>query len=133
MKIRIALLTVLAAASLACGGLALAGGPGAPSPVLGGTIQVTRGDDAGTVNAHVGDELEISLGTDYDWRLDAPDGTVIAAPVQNKMLIRGTQAIWLASSVGTATITAWGTIPCPSGDACAMIAVPFSATVVVSR
>ena len=83
----------------------------------------------GTVTAHVGDHLQIALGERFNWTLDPPDGVVLVHPLQNYMLVRGTQTIWLAKSAGRASIRAAGGAACPSGSACPMYAVLFSATV----
>lgn len=116
-----------------CGGAGtVAPLPSASHAARAGTIVVTRADDRGTVNATVGDRIQISLGTEYEWRLDPPDGVVLMhGPIQYQLLVRGTQAIWVAAAPGKATITATGTVPCPSGQACIMIAIPFTTTVVV--
>ncbi|MDE3111546.1 MAG: hypothetical protein KGN00_07080 [Chloroflexota bacterium] len=132
-----AVLLALSLALAACGGAA-SGGP-APSPTASSTatpaptghvVMVTPADDKQTVTAHVGDRIQIALGEQYQWTLRPPDGVVLARPaVQNYMLVRGTQAIWDAKSAGTSTISATGTVPCPTGKACIQIAVPFVATV----
>lgn len=93
---------------------------------------VTRANDNGVVQARVGDKIQIALGTDYQWRLDPPDGVVLVHGIQNYLLVRGTQAIWTAAAAGTSTITATGTVICPSGKACIMLALQFRTTVVVS-
>src|SRR5438445_10579500 len=115
----------------ACAG---AGAPASPTPILPipGAVLVTRANDQGTVQARVGDRIQIALGTDFEWRLDPPDGVVLTRGVQNELLVRGTQAIWTASAPGTATISATGPVICPSGRACILIALPFKTTVVVS-
>lgn len=117
--------------------LAACGGAGAPAPSpsptpIAGAVVVTRATDRGTVQARVGDRIQIALGADYEWRLDPPDGVVLTRGVQNELLIRGTQAVWTAAAPGTAAITATGTVICPSGQACILIALLFQTTVVVS-
>jgi hypothetical protein len=102
-----------------------------PIPPIAGAVQVTRANDRGTVYARVGDTIQIALGTDYEWRVDPPDGVVLVHGVQNYMLIRGTQALWTAAAPGTSTVTATGTVICPSGKACILIALLFTTTVVV--
>ena len=42
------------------------------------------------------------------------------------------RAIWAAAAPGTSTITATGTVICPSGQACIMLALLFTTTVVVA-
>ncbi|GAC1647204.1 MAG: hypothetical protein NVS9B11_19610 [Candidatus Dormibacteraceae bacterium] len=130
------LATGIAAAILgACGG-AGAGipGPSATANPVGTPrgVLVTRADDRSTVRARVGDRVQIALGTEYDWRLDPPDGIVLAHGIQNYLLVRGTQAIWTAAAAGASTITASGTVVCPSGQACIQLAVPFKTTVIVA-
>ena len=125
-----ALLLALLIAASACGS---AGAPLPPSPTpLPGAVQVTRANDRGTVHAHVGDTIQIALGADYDWRVDPPDGVILVRGVQNYLLVRGTQAIWTAAAPGTSTLSATGTVICPSGQACILIALLFTTTVVVA-
>ena len=134
MKLSAALLCV--ALTAACGGA----GSGAPltstSPPsvapIPGAVLVTRANDRGTVTAKVGDRIQIALGSDFEWRLDPPDGVVLVRGVQNQALVRGTQAIWTAAAPGTSTISATGTVVCPSGQACILIVLMFTTTVVVS-
>ena len=60
------------------------------------------------------------------------DGVVLVhPPVQNYLLVRGTQAIWLANAVGRSTIKASGGVSCPSGQACPLLLAVFGATVEV--
>ncbi|HEX6060510.1 MAG TPA: hypothetical protein VF001_00430 [Candidatus Limnocylindria bacterium] len=126
-------LVLLVAAS--CGG---AGAPQPPSasptplPPIAGAVLVTRANDRGTIYARVGDTIQVALGTEYEWRVDPPDGVVLVHGVQNYMLVRGTQAIWSAAAPGTSTISATGTVICPSGQACIMLALLFTTTVVVA-
>jgi len=112
-------------------------GAGAPQPSasptpIPGAVLVTRANDQSAVQARVGDRIQIALGTDFEWRLDPPDGVILTRGVQNELLVRGTQAVWTASAPGTSTITATGTVICPSGKACILIAILFKTTVVVS-
>jgi hypothetical protein len=128
-----AVLVVLATLVTACGGAGT--GPAAPSSSpapIPGAVLVTRANDRGTVAAKVGDRIQIALGTEFDWRLDPPDGVVLTHGVQNELLVRGTQAIWRAAAPGRSMITATGTVVCPSGQACIQIAILFTTTVVVS-
>jgi len=57
---------------------------------------------------------------------------VLVHGVQNYMLVRGTQAIWTAAAPGSTTISATGTVICASGQACIMLALLFTTTVVVA-
>ncbi|MBU6422831.1 MAG: hypothetical protein KGJ98_14295 [Chloroflexota bacterium] len=132
-----AALLALSLVLAACGGAA-SGGPAPTATATPATtpaptahvVMVTTADDKRTVTAHVGDRVQIALGEQYAWTLEAPDGVVLARHLpENYMLVRGTQAIWDAKSAGTSTIHATGTVPCPSGKACIQIAVPFTATV----
>ena len=132
-------LVSLVSAIAACGGAGSGPRPPSDAPAsvtpilpLGGAVLVTRANDHGTVTARVGDRIQIALGTEYDWRLDPPDGVVLVRTVQTQLLVRGTQAVWTAAAPGTATISANGTVVCPSGQACILIALLFTTTVVVS-
>jgi hypothetical protein len=129
MKARLAAVA-FAVIVAACGSVAGSGGPPSPTPP-GGSVMVTKADSQHAVTAHVGDHIQIALGDDINWQLEPPDGTVLAQPIQNYMLVRGTQAIWLARSAGTSTIKASGGMNCPSGSMCPMLLAVFSATVVV--
>ena len=125
-------LVILGAVLAACGGAAGPGATPAPSPSApAGAILVTMASDRQTVTAHVGDRIQIALGEQYKWELDPPDGVVLTRSVQNYLLVRGTQAIWLASATGQSTIKATGTAVCPSGQPCPLFAILFTATVVV--
>ena len=115
----------------ACGGAGAGQPPASPAPIPGAVL-ITRASDRGIVHARVGDTIQVALGTEYEWRVDPPDGVVLVAPrTQSYLLVRGTQAIWTAAAPGTSTVTATGTVICPSGQACIMIALLFTATVIV--
>jgi hypothetical protein len=126
------LLTIaLSTVVVACGSLAGSGGSPSPTPPAG-SVMVTRASNQQTVTAHVGDHIQIALGDDINWQLEPPDGTVLVQEkFRNYMLVRGTQAIWLAQSAGRSTIKAGGGVNCPSGAACPMLYAVFTATVEV--
>ena len=131
MKARL-LAVAFAAIVAACGSVA---GPGgfdpSPTPMTGVTI--TTASNQHSVTAHVGDHIQIALGEDVNWQLEPPDGTVLVQEANRSyLLVRGTQAIWLARSVGRSTIKATGGKNCPSGAACPLLLAVFSATVVVT-
>jgi len=91
---------------------------------------VTMANDKGTVTVRVGDLVQIALGEQFSWQLEPPDGVVLARPAtQSYLLVRGTQAIWLARSVGTSIVRATGGAVCASGQPCPLFAVLFTATV----
>ena len=128
MKARL-LAVAFAAIVAACGSVA---GPGIdPSPAPVGNVLVTKASNQQTVTAHIGDHIQIALGEDINWQLDPPDGIVLVHPVQNYMLVRGTQAIWVAASAGRSPIKASGGMNCPNGSLCPMLLAVFSATVEV--
>jgi hypothetical protein len=123
----LALATLIAA----CGGAAGSGGPPSPTPPPG-TLMVTKAANQQTVTAHVGDHIQIALGDDINWQVEPPDGIVLAIEAnRNYLLVRGTQAIWLAQTAGRSTIKASGGMNCPSGAACPLLLAVFSATVEV--
>jgi hypothetical protein len=130
MKARL-LAVALATIVAACGSVAGPGGPD-PSPIPESSVAVTKASNQRTVTAHVGDHIQVALGDDINWQLEPPDGTVLIQESNRKyMLVRGTQAIWLARSAGRSTIKASGGVNCPSGSACPMLLAVFSATVEV--
>jgi hypothetical protein len=97
------------------------------SPAL---VVVTRTDDGGTITLHVGDNVEIALGEQYQWKLEPPDGAVLSQSSQALLLRQGIQAIWLAKAPGRSTIKAAGSPTCTSGQACpSSVAATFTATV----
>ena len=131
MKARL-LAVAFATIVAACGSVA---GPGgfdpSPTPMTGVTI--TTASNQHSVTAHVGDHIQIALGEDINWQLEPPDGTVLVQEANRSyLLVRGTQAIWLARSVGRSTIKATGGKNCPSGAACPLLLAVFSATVEVT-
>jgi len=128
----VALFLVVLGVTAACGGAGAAPEPSGSAAPLPGAVQVTRENDRGTVTAKVGDRIQIALGTEFDWRLDPPDGVVLTRGVQKELLVRGTQAVWTAAAPGQATISATGSVVCPSGQACILIAILFTTTVMVS-
>lgn len=131
-EMRIHLVVLAAVLAAACGSVADSGASPSPSPSAPpGAVVVSMASDRQTVNAHVGDRIQIALGEQYKWELDPPDGVVLTRTVQNYLLVRGTQAIWLASAPGQSTIKATGTAVCPSGQPCPLFAVLFTTTVLV--
>src|SRR5258708_24785012 len=90
-------LVALLAASLlltACGGAGAPGPSASPTAIspIPGAVLVTRANDQGTVQARVGDRIQIALGTDFEWRLDPPDGVLPTRGLQNHLLLPGTPA-----------------------------------------
>ena len=129
---RVYLVFLAAVLAAACGSVAGSGANPSPSPSAPpGAVLVTMASDRQTVTAHVGDRIQIALGEQYKWQLDQPDGVVLTRPVQNYLLVRGTQGIWLTSATGRSTISATGSVNCPSGQPCPLFAILFTATVVV--
>jgi hypothetical protein len=128
MRARLLALT-LAAAVAACGSGA---GSGDTPPTFERSVTITRAANQQTVTAHVGDHIQVALGDDINWQLEPPDGKVLVQEANRSyMLVRGTQAIWLAQSAGRSTIKASGGVNCPSGAACPLLLAVFSSTVEV--
>ena len=125
------LAVAFAAIVVACASAAGSGGSD-PSPTPESSVMVTKASNQQTITVHVGDHIQIALGEDINWQLELPDGTVlIQESNRNYMLVRGTQAIWLARSAGRSTIKASGGMNCPSGSACPMLLAVFTATIQV--
>ena len=131
MKVRL-LAVAFATIVAACGSIAGSGGPPSPTPPPA-SVMVTKAANQQTVTAHVGDHIQIALGEDINWTLEPPDGVVLAREAnRNYLLVRGTQAIWLARSAGHSTVRASGGMNCPSGSLCPMLLAVFTATIEVS-
>lgn len=128
---RILALSAVLLFAAACGSVGTPPPPAAPTPIPG-AVQVTRASDRGTVHARVGDTIQVALGTEYEWRVDPPDGVVLVEGPSSYLLVRGTQAIFTAAAPGSSTVTATGTVICASGQACILIALLFTTTVVVA-
>jgi hypothetical protein len=129
MKDRL-LAVALATLVAACGSLA---GSGDSPPTAEPTVTITRASHQQTVRAHVGDHVQVALGEDINWQLEPPDGNVLVQEANRSyLLVRGTQAIWLAKSPGQSSVKATGGVNCPSGQPCPLLLAVFSATVVVS-
>lgn len=128
MRTRLVFVT-LAAVVAACGSAA---GSGDTPPTFERSVTITRAANQQTVTAHVGDHIQVALGEDINWQLEAPDGKVLVQEANRSyMLVRGTQAIWLAQSAGRSTIKASGGVNCPTGVACPLLLAVFSANVEV--
>jgi hypothetical protein len=128
MRARLLALT-LGAVVAACGNAA---GSGDTPPTFERSVTITRAANQQTVTAHVGDHIQVALGDDINWQLEPPDGKVLVQEANRSyMLVRGTQAIWLAQSAGRSTIKATGGVNCPSGAACPLLLAVFSSTVEV--
>jgi hypothetical protein len=126
----VALALVLAVAS-ACGGVGTPPpAPASPTPIPGAVL-ITRASDRGTVHARVGDTIQVALGREFEWRVDPPDGVVLVRAPKS-VAGPGTQAVFMAAAAGTTTVTATGTVICPSGQACILIALLFTTTVIVA-
>lgn len=131
MRLLSGLIVCVMLVAAACGAAGSGGTVASPTP-MPGAVLVTRASDTTTVHARAGDTIQIALGTEFEWRLDPPDGVVLARAVQTYPPVRGTQAIWSAVGPGTTTIKATGTVICASGQACIMLAILFTATVIVA-
>src|SRR2546430_6544549 len=123
MKARL-LAVAFAVIVAACGSVA---GPGVdPSPTPMSSVMVTKADNQRTVTAHVGDHIQIALGEDINWQLESPDGLVLVQePNRNYLLVRGTQAIWLARSAGHPTVQARGGAKRPHGAPLPQLLAPL--------
>src|SRR5256885_13035779 len=126
MKARL-LAVAFAVIVAACGSIAGPGVDPSPTPMTG--VMVTKADNQRTVTAHVGDHIQIALGEDINWQLESPDGAVLVQePNRNYLLVRGTQAIWLARSAGPPTGKRSGGMKRPGGAPCPGLPAAFPPT-----
>jgi len=77
----------------ACGGVGAPQPSPSPVPPIAGAVLVTRANDRGMVHARVGDTIQIALGSDYEWRVDPPDGVVFVADSQEARLEANIESI----------------------------------------
>jgi hypothetical protein len=143
-QIRIGLAAL--AALIAATGMVLSAGAGSPlsQPATGAfravlpnvaadsvtTGTVTQANDLGTIQMHPGDTFLLMLGTGYNWDVTVSDTSVLSR-VPNITVIVGAQGIYQALQPGTVTLTAVGSLVCPPGVACPLLARVFRVTVVV--
>jgi len=104
------------------------------APVKAGRAQtlqtLTYADNGSTVNASVGDTIELQLSPQMNWDVSVSDGTVLAA--SPGPLPADVQGSWQAASAGQSSISANGRPVCNPGEACAQFIIHFGATVDVS-
>ena len=100
----------------------------ASDSVTAGTV--TQANDLGTIQMHPGDTFLLMLGTGYNWDVTVSDTSVLSR-VPNVTVIVGAQGIYQALLPGTVTLTAVGSLVCPPGVACPLLARIFRVTVVV--
>src|SRR5258708_23645990 len=103
-------LVALLAASLlltACGGAGAPGPSASPTAIapIPGAVLVTRANDQGTVQARVGDRIQIALGTDFEWRLDPPHGVRLTPGVGDRLPRPRTQPVRTPPAPGPPTNT----------------------------
>lgn len=91
---------------------------------------VTLADDGGSLQMHPGGTFLLMLGTDYNWDVTVSDTSVLSR-IPNITVIRGAQGIYQANLPGTAVVTATGTLACPPGVPCPLLARLFRFTVIV--
>ncbi len=92
-------------------------------------VTITQSDNGKTITVNKGDRFVLSLG-ELQWTIDIKP-TNIVNRVKNIATLRGSQGVYTADSVGSATISAQGRPVCAQGQMCAQYIVAFSATVVV--
>jgi hypothetical protein len=97
----------------------------------GGTLHtLTMSDNGSTLALPVGDSVAVRLDGSYDWSVQVDHGDVLRrSPLA---LAQGVQAVFDAVAPGQAVISATGSVHCAPGMACPLLAVVWSATVVVT-
>ena len=89
---------------------------------------LTYADNGSTVNASVGDTIELQLSPQMNWDVSVSDSTVLAT-ASSAALAPDVQGLWQAASVGQSSITANGRPVCNPGEACPQLIIHFQATV----
>jgi hypothetical protein len=105
-----------------------------PTPLVPASNQpnqltVTRQDDRKTITASVGERILVRLGSDFRWRLDMPDPSILS-PL-SATLAEGSQALFVAVRPATLELLATGTANCLPGSACPLFALPFKVELVI--
>jgi hypothetical protein len=119
------LLTVLMLA------LALALARSQTAGAQGGALHtLTMSDNGSTLSLPMGDSVAVQLDGSFDWSVQVDhDGVLRRSPLA---LVQGVQAVFDAVAPGQAVISATGSVHCAPGMACPLLAVVWSATVVVT-
>jgi uncharacterized protein YceK len=135
------LLLVIAAALLitGCGSTGTGSGP-SPSPSTGSNLNfdVTVTDTTRAASIRVGQKLEVVLhagSTMANWTQPKSSDELVLAPIVNPAAtaVRGaTLAAFEAKAPGQVDITSYASPVCPSGQACPMYVMVFSAKVTVT-
>lgn len=135
-------LLVIAAVLLitGCGSVSTGSGP-SPSPSTGSNLNfdVTVTETTKVASIRVGQKLEVVLHAGSgmtNWSQPRSSDESILAPTVNPAAtaVRGaTLAAFEAKAPGQVDITAYATPVCPSGQACPMYAMLFSARVTVTQ
>lgn len=135
------LLLVIAAALLitGCGSTGTGSGP-SPSPSTGSNLNfdVTVTETTRAASIRVGQKLEVVLHANTgmaNWTQPKSSDESILAPVVNPAAtaVRGaTLAAFEAKAPGQVDITAYASPVCPSGQACPMYVMVFSARVTIT-
>jgi hypothetical protein len=135
------LLLVIAAALLitGCGGTGTGSGP-SPSPSTGSNLNfdVTVTETTRAASIRVGQKLEVVLHANTgmtNWTQPKSSDESILTPVVNPAAtaVRGaTLAAFEAKAPGQVDITAYASPVCPSGQACPMYVMAFSARVTIT-
>jgi hypothetical protein len=86
-------------------------------------MTVTMADNNKTVYAKVGEEVAISLGTNFNWGVSVP-----STPALQPLAVAGH---YTAVAPGTVIISAVGTPKCDKGKMCPMLAITFKTTLII--
>ncbi len=103
-----------------------------PSPDQnpGTQLTITLADDGKTITMKNGQVFLLSLGADFDWRVDIADETVLSR-IPNITVVKQAQGVYKANKPGTTALIAHGTIICPPLKVCAEVTREFQVQVLV--
>jgi hypothetical protein len=106
--------------------------PPTPQGVPGSTLTVTLADNGKTITLQVGQEFLLYLTlSQMQWDVTIENQDVVSR-VMNLMPINGAQGIFKANKPGQTNLSAVGTMVCPAGQMCPMLAMGFHIIIVVS-
>lgn len=103
-------------------------GTDAPSQTI-----ITQSDSGQTLTVYLGERILIELSGQYLWSNFSIDNPEVVNKLTVPVLPPDVQGIYLASAIGSATLTANGAPHCSAGEACPMFLLLFKVNISVVR
>ena len=104
--------------------------PGGQAAESAGTV-ITREDQGKTIEIKVGDQVQVKLGPDYDWAVDATPSLMLGEVKEG--VPEDAQGVYEAKRKGKATIQVTGKPTCLQNDPpCEENTLQFTVTLVIN-